>query len=145
MENYVSQQLISFLRATLLGLSVAVVYDLLRAVRLRAGSGKFLTHLLDAVYVLSALLVVVLFTLRQGEGELRLYMVMAMTLGFGFYFLALSGFFLPLWSFWVEVCAALLAILWKPMEILLRIGKIFQIYIKKLFYFWCKCVTINNQ
>ena len=144
MENYVSQQLVSFLRAALLGLSAAVVYDLLRAVRLRVGSGKVLTHLLDAVYVLSALLVVVLFTLRQGEGELRLYMVLAMILGFSIYFLSLSDIFLPLWSFWVEIFVSLLAILWKPMEIFFRIAKKFQIYIKKLFYFWCKYATIDK-
>ena len=145
MENYVSAQLISFLRAALLGLSAAVIYDVLRAARLRGGKGKLLTHLLDTVYVLSALLVVILFTLRQGEGELRLYMVLAMMLGFSIYFLVLSGIFQPLWSFWVGVFASLAAILWKPMEILFRTGKKFQIYIKKLFYFWSKCATINNR
>ncbi len=145
MENYVSDQLISFLRAALLGLSAAVVYDLLRAVRLRSRSGKILTHALDAVYVLSALLVVILFALQQGDGELRLYMVLAMILGFSIYFLALSAVFRPLWLFWVEVLVSLLAFAWKPMEILLRIGKKFQIYIKKLFYFWCKCATINRR
>ena len=145
MENYVSDQLISFLRAALLGMSAAVVYDLLRAVRLRFGGGKILTHILDAVYVLSALLVVVLFTLQQGDGELRLYMVLAMTLGFCVYFLSLSSIFAPLWSFWVEVLGALLGILWKPMGILRRLGKKFQIYIKKLFYFWRKCATICNR
>ena len=145
MENYVSAQLISFLRAALLGLSAAVIYDVLRAVRLRSGRSKILTHMLDAVYVLLALLVVVLFTLQQGEGELRLYMVLAMMLGFSIYFLALSSVFLPLWSFWAEVLAALLGILYKPAAMLLRIGKKFQIYIKKLFYFWRKCATINNR
>ena len=145
MENYVSLQLITFLRAALLGLSAAVIYDVLRAVRRGGGKGKLLTHVLDTVYVLLALLVVILFSLRQGEGELRLYMVLAMILGFSIYFLALSDIFLPLWSFWVEIFVSLLAILWKPMEIFFRIAKKFQIYIKKLFYFWRKCATIGKQ
>ena len=60
MANYVSDQLISFLRAALLGLTGGAVYDLLRAVRLRGRPIRLLTHLLDVVYVLSVLLVVFL-------------------------------------------------------------------------------------
>lgn len=142
MENYISDQLISFLRAAVLGLMAGVVYDLLRAVRLRLLRSRALTHVLDAVYVLSALLVLFLFTLRQGQGELRLYMLLAMVLGLSFYFLLLGSIFRPLWSFWVDVLASLLKILWKPAGFLLRCGKKFQIYIKKLFYFWCKYATM---
>ena len=144
MENYVSEQLVSFLRATLLGLTGGVAYDLLRAVRLRSRAGRLLTHLLDVVYVLSVLLVVFLFALRQGEGELRLYMLLAMVLGISVYFLALSDIFRPIWGFWVDVLALLLQILWKPLGLLLLCGKKFQIYIKKLFYFWCKYATIDK-
>ena len=144
MENYVSDQLVSFLRAALLGLTAGVAYDLLRAVRLRCRSGRLLTHLLDLVYVLSALLVLFLFTLRQGQGELRLYMLLAMVLGLSFYFLLLGSIFRPLWAFWVDVLASLLKFLWKPAGFLLCCGKKFQIYIKKLFYFWCKYATIGK-
>ena len=144
MENYISDQLVSFLRAALLGLMAGVVYDLLRAVRLRRRRSRALTHILDAVYVLSALLVLFLFTLRQGQGELRLYMLLAMVLGLSFYFLLLGSIFRPLWAFWVDVLASLLKFLWKPAGFLLCCGKKFQIYIKKLFYFWCKYATINR-
>lgn len=142
MENYISDQLVSFLRAALLGLMAGVVYDLLRAVRLRRRRSRALTHILDAVYVLSALLVLFLFTLRQGQGELRLYMLLAMVLGLSFYFLLLGSIFRPLWAFWVDVLASLLKFLWKPAGFLLCCGKKFQIYIKKLFYFWCKYATM---
>ena len=103
---------------------------------------RALTHILDAVYVLSALLVLFLFTLRQGQGELRLYMLLAMVLGLSFYFLLLGSIFRPLWAFWVDVLASLLKFLWKPAGFLLCCGKKFQIYIKKLFYFWCKYATM---
>ena len=142
MENYISDQLVSFLRAALLGLMAGVVYDLLRAVRLSRRRSRALTHILDAVYVLSALLVLFLFTLRQGQGELRLYMLLAMVLGLSFYFLLLGSIFRPLWAFWVDVLASLLKFLWKPAGFLLCCGKKFQIYIKKLFYFWCKYATM---
>ena len=144
MENYISEQLSAFLRAALVGLTGGAVYDLLRAVRLRGRSARLVTHLLDVVYVLSALLVVFLFALRQGQGELRLYMLAAMMLGFCFYFWLFCDIFRPLWRFWVDVLAAVLHLLWKPAEILLNGGKNFQIYIKKLFHFWCKCATIGK-
>ena len=144
MGNYISQQLISFLRAALLGLTAGAVYDLLRSVRLRSVRSRGLTHLLDVVYVLSLLLVVFLFALRQGQGELRLYMLLAMTLGFGFYFLLFCQFFRPLWTFWAEILALSTRLLLAPAKFLLGCGKKFQIYIKKLFHFWCKCATIGK-
>ena len=144
MENYISDQLVSFLRAVLVGLTGGAAYDLLRAVRLRGRSTRLVTHLLDVVYVLSVLLVVLLFALRQGQGELRLYMLVAMVLGFCFYFCLFCGIFRPLWRFWADVLAGTLQLMWKPMAFILRCGKKFQIYIKKLFHFWCKCATIGK-
>lgn len=143
MENYISQQLILFLRAALLGGMCAVAYDLLRAVRLRRSSAALL-HLLDVVYVVSVLPTLFLFTLRQGEGEMRLYMMLALSLGMVLYFLVFAGIFRPIWWFWGGVLTSLLALLWKPAAIFLSTGKNFQIYIKKLFYFWCKYATIGK-
>lgn len=142
MENYISEQLIIFLRSALLGAVGGVVFDLLRAVRLR--QGWLLTHFLDVVYVVLVLLALFLFTLRQGQGEMRLYMLLAIFIGIVLYFLLFAGFFRPIWSFWGEVFASLLTLLWKPVSLLLRLEKNFQIYIKKLFYFWCKCATIGK-
>lgn len=142
MENYISEQLILFLRSALLGAVCGVVFDLLRAVRLRRGG--LITHLLDVVYVVSVLLALFLFALRQGQGEMRLYMLLAIFLGIVLYFLLFAGFLRPIWSFWGEVFASLLTLLWKPVSLLLRLEKNFQIYIKKLFYFWCKCATIGK-
>lgn len=142
MENYVSDQLVTFFRSALLGMMAGVAYDLLRAVRLRRRRSRALTHTLDAVYVLSALTVLFSFVLREGQGELRLYMLLAMVLGFSFYFLLFSAIFRPLWWFWVDVLVSLLKILWAPAGFLLSCGKNFQIYIKKLFYFWRKYATI---
>lgn len=144
MANHISDQLISFLRAALLGLTGGVAYDLLRAMRLRGRTARFLTHLLDVVYVLSALLMVFLFALQQGQGELRLYMMAAMTLGFCFYFWIFGNIFRPLWGFWVDILATCFCLAWKPMAFFLRCGKKIQIYIKKLFHFWNKCATIGK-
>lgn len=144
MENYVPQQLITFAQSALLGAVGGVVYDLLRALRLRRRRSHLLTHALDAVYVAAVLLAVFLFTLRRGEGELRLYMLLAMGLGCVFYFAALSAALRPIWSFWAEVLSVFLALLWKPAAFALLCGKKFQIYIKKLFYFYRRYATIGK-
>ena len=144
MANYISAQLISFARAALLGLVAGTVYDLLRCVRLRQRSSRLLTHLLDGIYVVLALLVLFLFTLKQGEGEMRLYMLLAIVLGLSVYFLALSPVFTPIWRLWVDTAAEVLALFAKPFLAALRCGKKFQIYIKKLFYFWRKYATIGK-
>jgi len=144
MANYVTAQLISFARAALLGLVAGTVYDVLRCVRLRRSRSRLLTHLLDALYVVLTLLVLFLFTLKQGEGEMRLYMLLAIVLGLSIYFLALSPVFSPIWQLWVDTVAEVLALLGRPVVVALGCGKNFQIYIKKLFYFWRKYATIGK-
>ena len=144
MGNYVTAQLATFAHAALLGAVCGVVYDLLRSVRLLRRRSVLLTHVLDGVYVTLVLLAVFLFALRRGEGELRLYMLLAMVLGGMAYFAVFGRFLRPLWDFWVDAAAGVVSLLWKPIGVLLRLGKIFLIYIKKLFYFWCKCATINK-
>ena len=144
MGNYVTAQLVTFAHAALLGAVCAVVYDLLRSVRLLRRRSVLLTHALDGVYAALVLLAVFLFALRRGEGELRLYMLLAMALGAIFYFAALSALLRPLWDFWASAAAAFLALLWKPLGIAAKGGKKFLIYIKKLFHFLCKCATIGK-
>lgn len=144
MENYVPQQIVSFFHAALLGLMAGVLYDLLRQLRLYRRRSRALTHLLDSVYVLVTLLLIFLFALRQGEGELRLYMLLAIVLGMAAYFLLFADVLRPVWAFWVEVCGAFLRLLWRPAAFCLRCGKKFQIYIKKLFYFWRRYATIEK-
>lgn len=144
MGNYVTAQLVTFAYAALLGAVCAVVYDLLRSVRLLRRRSVLLTHSLDGVYAALVLLAVFLFALRRGEGELRLYMLLAMALGAIFYFAALSTLLRPLWDFWASAAAAFLALLWKPLGIAAKGGKKFLIYIKKLFHFLCKCATIGK-
>lgn len=144
MANYVTAQLISFARAALLGLVAGTVYDVLRCVRLRRSRSRLLTHLLDALYVVLTLLVLFLFTLKQGEGEMRLYMLLAIVLGLSIYFLALSPVFSPIWRLWVNTVAEVLALFGRPLAAALGFGKKFQIYIKKLFYFWRKYATIGK-
>ena len=64
--------LLTFFQAVLLGLSAGLVYDLLRALRLRLPR---LTAPLDILYCLTAGAAAFLFILRRAQGQLRVYML----------------------------------------------------------------------
>lgn len=68
MAIHVTEQLRTFLLSILLGLGAGVLYDLLRAVRLRHPR---LTAPLDLLYCQAVGLAVFLFVLRQSDGQLR--------------------------------------------------------------------------
>lgn len=73
MEIQISQQLALFGQSVLLGLGAAVLYDLIRAVRLRLPRA---TALLDMVYTLCVGTALFLFTLRRAAGLLRGYVLL---------------------------------------------------------------------
>ncbi len=144
MENYVTAQLVVFAQSVLLGLLSGCLYDLLRAVRLCRRHSRWLMHLLDALYTLVLLLGIWLFALRLGQGELRLYMLAAMVLGGVLYFLLLSHLLRPMWDFWVRAAAGFAKLLWRPVELVIRLVKKVEKRTKKLFYFWGKYATIKK-
>ena len=96
MENHVSQQLTAYLTAALLGAASAMVYDLLRTVRLRRRRDRRLTGLADGLYIAVVGLLLLWFTLRIGEGKLRLYMLTNVALGAILYGLTLPPLLRPL-------------------------------------------------
>lgn len=70
MENHVPQQLTAYLTAAALGAASAMVYDLLRTVRLRRRRDRQLTGLLDGLYIAVLGFLLLWFALRIGQGEL---------------------------------------------------------------------------
>ena len=89
----------SFLASLLLGAALALLYDLLRAIRLRRRSSGALTAALDALYCAALALLPFLFALRIGGGELRLFMLLAGILGAVVYFTLCARLLRPLWAF----------------------------------------------
>ena len=98
-----------FLASLLLGAALALLYDLLRAIRLRRKASGALTGALDALYCLLLALLSFFFALRIGGGELRLFMLLSALLGAVLYFALLARCLRPLWAFWADVLFALLA------------------------------------
>ena len=102
MEIQISQQLALFGQSVLLGLGAAVLYDLIRAVRLRLPRA---TALLDMVYTLCVGTALFLFTLRRAAGLLRGYVLLGALGGAVLFFCLLSAPLRPVWSFWVDTLA----------------------------------------
>lgn len=142
MENYISEQLLAFGEAVLLGLLGGLVYDLLRAVRIRKKKDLVLTHQLDGLYALFLLLGLLWFALKIGKGELRLYMIGGIAIGAVLYFCGLSQLLRPLWDFWVDAAACLLHILWLPFHFFGILCKKLCLFCEKLFLFLQKYATI---
>ncbi len=97
MAIHVTEQLRTFLLSILLGLGAGVLYDLLRAVRLRHPR---LTAPLDLLYCQAVGLAVFLFVLRQSDGQLRGFILLGGLGGGVLFFSLLSGPCGRLWDFW---------------------------------------------
>ena len=138
-----SAQAQGFFSSLLLGFSLALIYDLLRALRLSRRGLALLTPLCDALYCALFALLVFLFSLRAAGGELRLYMIVSALCGALFYFLVCARFFRPLWALWAEVLLALLSLLTAPLRALKKLyGKLAKLC-KRYFLFSKKRLIIK--
>ena len=144
MENHVLPQLQLLVLSILLGAAGATVYDLLRAVRLRRGSARGLTHLLDGAYVTLSALALAAFGVRLGGGEVRIYTLLHAALGAALYFLLAAPLLRPLWDFWADAAAQLLRFSQLPFSLLWRAAKKLCKLAKKLFHFLRRYATIRR-
>ena len=69
MENHIPQQAAALAAAAALGVAGAVLYDLLRSVRLRRRRSRALTHALDGLYTLAAATLTLWLALGLGAGS----------------------------------------------------------------------------
>ncbi|HBR07832.1 MAG TPA: hypothetical protein DD735_02915, partial [Clostridiales bacterium] len=74
MDISVTKQAAQAALALMLGVALGLVYDFVKAFRLRLRSG-FWTAFLDALYCALSALSLFIFGLAPGEGQLRLFML----------------------------------------------------------------------
>lgn len=131
----IGAQLDALWRSLFLGAAFALLYDGLRALRLRRRTRRALTDLLDALYCLFLTAALLAFTLRIGQGELRLYMLAFIALGAYLSFALLSPLLRPLWDFWADCLFAFARLLRAPLLLVKKYyGKLHK-FAKKLFLF----------
>ena len=141
MRIQVSAQLLRFGQSILLGLGLALLYDLLRPLRRR---GRRLTALLDGAFCLAAGLTLLLFALRRGAGELRLYCLLGAIGGAALQFTCFSPLLAPVWDFWAQTAEAAVGLALLPVRLLGRGLKKVEKFRENLFYFWRKWFTIRK-
>ena len=130
-----SDQARCFLASLLLGFILSLLYDLLRAVRLRRAAKRRFTSALDLLYCAAFALLTFLFSLRIGGGELRLYMLFSALLGAVSYFAFCARLFRPLWAFWAEVLFSFARLAAAPLRWLQKVyGKLAKLC-KRYFLF----------
>lgn len=113
MGNYISEQLVLFLRSILLGGVLGLIYDLLRA--LRGLGGALWGGVLDALFCMGAFSAVFFFVLA-GDGELRIFVLMGALGGAVLFFSLLSRPLRPVWSFWLQIFLSPLCFLWSLLQ-----------------------------
>ena len=137
------QQLTAYLTAAALGAASAMVYDLLRTVRLRRRRDRQLTGLLDGLYIAVLGFLLLWFALRIGQGELRLYVLPCAALGAIFSWRVLVPFFRPIWQFWLGAAVYMGRLLWQPVRMLLHFCKKVWISAEKAIAFFKKYCKIK--
>ena len=132
MGNEIPLQLAQFLRSILLGSTLALLYDLTRA--LSTPGGRIWELTLDVLLSIGAAVSLFLFIMAE-EGELRLFILFGTLGGAVLFFSLFSGVLRPILGFWVELALT-------P----LHLGDIFikklQFFCKKVFSFLGKWFTI---
>ena len=132
MGNEIPLQLAQFFRSILLGGTLALIYDISRA--LRTLGGRIWEAALDTAVSLGSVFALFLLVMRE-EGELRLFILLGTLGGAVLFFTLFSPALRPLLAFWVDI-----------LLIPLRLGNIFfkklQRILKKVFSFLAGWFTI---
>ncbi len=142
MELYIRLQVQTIAAAFAMGCAAALLYDLLRTLRL-ARRQRTVTHLTDLVYVLALGWAFLQFALAIGQGELRLYVLPCAALGAIFSWRVLVPFFRPIWQFWLGAAVHMGRLLWQPVRMLLHFCKKVWISAEKAIAFFKKYCKIK--
>lgn len=145
MELDIAAQGRTLLLCLSLGMGGGLLYDLLRAVRLRRRSSAPLTHLLDALFVLAAAWVLLYLCAVKGGGALRIYMVAGLVLGAVFWFALPSGYCRELWDAWAEAAVWAVRLFLTPVRWAAAAVKKSAPAVKKGFLFCRRCATMGEK
>lgn len=74
------------------GMLVGLAYDFYRCIRRAAKRGKWITALLDTLFILTLGLIVVFVMYMANQGDLRFYTFIGFALGFALYIAGISPF-----------------------------------------------------
>lgn len=91
METTVSQPFI-FIIMLYGGILVGVAYDIYRCFRVLMKKGRWITAILDTLFIITLGVIVVFVMFTANQGELRLFTFIGFALGFALYIAGVSPF-----------------------------------------------------
>ena len=91
METAGAQSMI-FLVTLYGGILVGIAYDIYRGIRKAFKKGKWITAILDTLFIITLGVIVVFVLFTANQGELRLFTFIGFALGFALYMAGLSPF-----------------------------------------------------
>lgn len=133
MGNEIPRQLAQFLRSILMGGTLALLYDAVRALRVLGGTAWEI--LLDTLVSISSVFALFLLVMAE-EGELRLFILLGALGGAVLFFSLVSPSLRPILAFWVKLSLF-------PVHFGYKIFRKMQIFLRKVFSFLKRWFTIK--
>lgn len=124
MEVTLSSQLLSLGISVLVGLALAVVYDIFRVTRILFRTGKIVMYVQDILYGIAAAFVTFLLALAVNSGEIRFYIIGGELIGMAVYFLTVGRITLCIAKWIHRICAKI--VLWFKRHIGLPIKAFYE-------------------
>ena len=133
MGNEIPRQLAQFFRSILMGSTLALLYDTVRALRVLGGTAWEI--LLDTLVSISSVFALFLLVMAE-EGELRLFILLGTLGGAVLFFSLVSPSLRPILAFWVKLSLF-------PVHLGHKFFGKMQIFLKKVFSFLRRWFTIK--
>lgn len=139
-------QINQFLLSVLLGAVLALVYDLIKSVRLSFIRSKWTVFVLDVAFFTLSAFATYIFLLGYCKGELRFYVITGEVVGFTFYRILLSEYVLVVFKFitdsFIKILSPVGKIMLKCVK-LLKTGA-YKVYNKAKKYLKCIYTSLYN-
>ena len=131
MELPISMQLQEAAASLLFGAVLGLVYDLMRAVRIKAGGPA--VHILDILYCAFAAMAMFTLGIASGEGRLRVFMAIIAAAGAGLYFISFGRLVFPAACYLVGLISRLIVFCLIPIKLLSKPLKKCLFFFKNIF------------
>ena len=145
LEFSVKQQTIHFFYYVMIGMSVGVLFDLFRSVRVRYRNNAPLTHTMDIVFGLSCCAYLIMVFYHLDGLMLCIFNMVGAVMGLILYFLWFCRFFRAVFQKILTIFIKILKILLYPALLLCKIGSRIFGFFKKRFLRRAKNVCKRNR
>lgn len=146
LEFSVKQQTLHFFYYVIVGLSVGILFDLFRSVRVRYQKNEPMTHIMDVVFGLSCTGYLIAVFYRLDGLMLCIFNMIGAALGLILYFLLFCRFFRAVFQKILTIFIKIFKIVLYPVLLLCKIGmKIFLFFKKQFLWFGKRFLKWNGR